>query len=91
VQVDDPVGRLGDVRREPFEQTVGTVEAAGSDQPGDEPCVLDQKTVRVGDPDPGADREQALRLGDARQAEVDREREAFRAPRGEPIGRSRLR
>ena len=72
VQVDDAVGRLGDVRREPLEQAVRPVEAAGPDQPGDEPRVLDQEPVRVGDPDPGADRQQPLRLGDARQAEVDR-------------------
>ena len=67
VQVDDAVGRLGDVRREPFEQAVRSVEAAGPDQAGDELRVLDQEPVRVGDPDPGADRQQPLRLGDARE------------------------
>ena len=73
VEVDDPAGRIGDVRREALEQAVRAVEAAGPDQPGDEPRVLDQEPMRVGDPDARADRQQSLRLGDARQAEVDRQ------------------
>ena len=67
-----PFAGSATMRREPLEQAVRPVEAAGPDQPGDEPRVLDQEPVRVGDADPGADREQSLRLGDARQAEVDR-------------------
>ena len=78
------------MRREPLEQAVRPVEAAGPDQPGDEPRVLDQEPVRVGDPDPGADRQQPLRLGDARQAEVDRQRDAFGPAGGQP-GRDRVR
>ena len=94
VQVDDAVGRIGDERRQALEQAVRPVEAAGPDQPGDEPGVLDQEPVRVGDPDPGADREQPLRLGDARQAEMDGQRRCPR-PGGRPAtsrsrpGRSR--
>ena len=72
VQVDDPAGRIGDVWREPLEQAVGAVEPAGPDQPGDEAGVLDQEPVRVGDADACADRQESLRLRDARKAEVDR-------------------
>ena len=38
----------------------------------------------VGDANPGADREQLLRLGDARHADMDREPETLRPPRGDP-------
>ena len=78
VQVDDPGRRVGDVRREALEQAVGPVEAAGPDQPRDEPEVLRQEPMRVGDADPGRDREQLVRLGDAGHADVDRQR---RCPR----------
>ena len=40
--------------------------------------------MRVRDADPGADREQPLRLGDARHADVDGQRDALRAAGGEP-------
>ena len=81
---DDPARRIGDDRRQPLEQPVRPVEPAGTDQPGDELRVLDEEPMRVGDPDAGADREQPLRLGDARQPDVDGQREALRATRRQP-------
>ena len=44
--------------------------------------------MRVGDPDPGRDREEPMRLGHAGDAEVDRQLEALCPPRVEPRARS---
>jgi DNA-binding transcriptional LysR family regulator len=84
VDLDDLRGGVGGVRRDPLEQAVRPVEAAAPHQPGDEPDVLRQEPMRVGDPDPGRDREQLVRLGDARHADVDRQRDPVGAARGEP-------
>ena len=68
--------------REALEQPVGPVEAAGADEPGHEPDVLDQEPVRVGDADPGADRQE---LAAARRRPARRCGPAARCPR--PGGR----
>ena len=89
VDVGDAHRRVRGDRREAVEQAVGPVEAAGPDEAGDEPRVLRQEAMRVGDADPGRDRQQLVRLGDPGQADVDRAGSDPR--RGAPPATSRSR
>ena len=86
MQAGDARGWVGDVRRQPFKQAVGPVEAAGTDEAGHEADVLDQEPVSVGDADPGGDGQQLLGLGDAGHADVDGQGDPFGAPCGDPAG-----
>ena len=46
--------------------------------------VLQQEPPRVANPDPRAHRQQPVRLDGARDTDLDRQREAVGAPRGDP-------
>ena len=64
-----PIGRLGEDRREARRAGRRAGRAAGPDEPRRTACSW-SRTGACRDPDPGADREQLVGLGDARQADV---------------------
>ena len=86
VEPGDPRSLVRDQRGQALEQAIRPVEPARPDEPRHEPTVLRQESVGVGDADPGADREQSLRLGHAGQADVDGQPDPLRPPGGQPGG-----
>src|SRR5687767_372964 len=90
VDVEDLSRRVRGVRGDALEQAVRPVEPARAHEPGDEPDVLRQESMGVRDPDPGADRQEPMRLRDTRDPDVDGQLESLRPTRGDNRKSTRL-